>query len=85
MHTLVVYDIEDDRIRNKIITACKDYGLTRIQYSAFMGEIDHNRRGELQKRIKKILGQNRGKVNFFPICDKDFRLMKEILVGEMPY
>ncbi|HID96102.1 MAG TPA: CRISPR-associated endonuclease Cas2 [Candidatus Latescibacteria bacterium] len=85
MHTLVVYDIESDKIRNRVITACKDYGLSRIQFSAFLGEIGHNRRQELEKRIRKILGKNRGKVNFFPICDKDFGLMKEIVVGEMKY
>jgi len=85
MHTLVVYDIESDKIRKKVITACKDYGLTRIQFSAFLGEIGHNHRQELEKKIKKIMGQNRGKVNFFPLCDKDFALVKEIVVGEMSY
>ena len=85
MHTLVVYDIESDKIRKKVITACKDYGLTRIQFSAFLGEIGHNHRQELEKKIKKIMGQNRGKVNFFPLCDKDFGLIKEIVVGEMSY
>ena len=85
MHTLVVYDIESDKIRKKVITACKDYGLTRIQFSAFLGEIGHNHRQELEKKIKKIMGQNRGKVNFFPLCDKDCALIKEIVVGEMSY
>lgn len=85
MHTLVVYDIENNNIRTKIITACEDYGLSRIQYSAFLGKINHNRRQELEKKIRKILGRNRGKVNFFPLCDKDFGLVKEIVVGEMQY
>jgi len=32
---LVVYDIEDDRARTKISAACLDFGLERIQMSAF--------------------------------------------------
>jgi CRISPR-associated protein Cas2 len=42
--TFVVYDIEDDRVRARIASACKDYGLERIQYSAFCGQLDSTRR-----------------------------------------
>lgn len=80
MQTLVVYDIENDRLRARIANACKDYGLKRIQLSAFLGDINHNRREELEARLRKILGKKRGKINFFPLCDKDFRLVREIVV-----
>lgn len=80
MKTLVIYDIEDDKIRTKIFEACKDYGLTHVQYSAFFGDLNHNRREELIQRIRKTLGRKRGKISFFPICDKDLRLAKEIWV-----
>ncbi|MFZ5591101.1 MAG: CRISPR-associated endonuclease Cas2 [Bacillota bacterium] len=43
MKTFVIYDIEEDRVRNKILEACKDYGLEHVQYSAFFGELGHNR------------------------------------------
>ncbi|MBZ4653890.1 MAG: CRISPR-associated endonuclease Cas2 [Bacillota bacterium] len=80
MRTLVSYDIEDDRIRNKICEACKDYGLARIQYSVFIGDLNHNRRDELRQRLRRILGKNLGKILICPICDKDLRLMNEIRV-----
>lgn len=80
MKTLVIYDIEEDKVRTKIFEACKDYGLTHIQYSAFFGELNHNRRDELSQRLRKTLGRKRGKICIFPMCDKDLRLMKEILV-----
>ena len=80
MRTLVSYDIEDGKIRNKISEACKDYGLRRIQYSVFIGDLNHNRRDELQQRLRKILGKNYGKILICPICDKDLKLMKEIRV-----
>lgn len=79
MQTLVIYDIPDDRIRNKIVTACKDYGLKRIQYSAFIGNINHNRRDELYLRLRHTLGGNEGNIQLYPLCDKDIRLKREII------
>ncbi len=79
MKTLVIYDIPDDKIRNKIGVACKDYGLARIQYSAFIGEINHNRRDELYQRLRRTLGVNEGNIQLYPLCDKDIRLKREII------
>jgi hypothetical protein len=39
MQSLLIYDIPDDRARQKVADACLDYGLERIQYSAFLGEL----------------------------------------------
>lgn len=86
METLVIYDIVDDRIRYKIAEACKDYGLQHIQYSAFRGNLNHNRREELKKRLKKTLGKNEGKIDIYPFCDKDLRLATRICYPEeMPF
>ncbi|RJX27654.1 MAG: CRISPR-associated endonuclease Cas2 [Dethiobacter sp.] len=79
MQTLVIYDIPDDKIRNKVSEACKDYGLERIQYSAFLGDINHNRRDELCQRLRRTLGKNEGNIKLYPLCDKDLRLKKEIV------
>lgn len=81
MKTFVIYDIVENRIRNKVFNACKDYGLTHIQYSAFFGEMNHNRREQLYQRLKKTLGRKEGKIVICPICDKDLRLLLEIEVA----
>ena len=78
MQTLVIYDIPDDRLRYRISEVCKDYGLGRIQYSTFRGALNHNRREELEQRIRRVLGREEGNVQLFPICDKDLRLRSEI-------
>ena len=39
MHCLVVYDISDDKLRTKVADILMDYGLDRIQYSAFAGKL----------------------------------------------
>jgi len=79
MQTLVIFDIPDDKIRNKIGTACKDYGLMRIQYSAFLGDINHNRREELKQRLKRTLGESAGNIQVYPLCEKDIRLKSVII------
>ncbi|MBE0481068.1 MAG: CRISPR-associated endonuclease Cas2 [Dehalococcoidia bacterium] len=80
MISLVIYDIPDDRLRFKVADICLDYGLERIQYSAFLGELNHNRREELLQKIRRRIGRHEANVQLFPICDKDARLRKEIRV-----
>lgn len=54
LHTLVIYDVEDDRARTRVAEACKDFGLERIQYSCFRGRLSQNKREELYERMRKI-------------------------------
>lgn len=77
--TLVIYDIEDDRIRHRISEACKDYGLGRIQYSAFSGQLSRNKREELFLRLSRIIKYDTGKIIIQPVCEKDVRDQKMIV------
>jgi CRISPR-associated protein Cas2 len=79
MQTLVVYDIPSDRARTKIADACQDYGLDRIQYSAFLGNLERTHQEELLIKIGKQLGKRAGKVHLFTMCEKDWRLRLEII------
>jgi len=81
MQTMVIYDIENDRIRSRIAEVCKDYGLGRIQKSAFLGDLDHNRREELAHRLAKTLAGWEGDIQVCPICDKDLGMRLTITVG----
>ena len=79
MQCLLVYDIPDDRLRTKIADICLDYGLERIQYSAFFGELSRNRQEEIMQKIRRKIGNKEGVVHLFPICERDLRLRKEII------
>lgn len=79
-YVILIYDIPDDRIRHKVSERCKDYGLDRIQYSAFAGDLDRNRREELLLRLKKTLGKKPGNIRLQPVCTRDLALQKEIFV-----
>lgn len=80
MICLVVYDIPSDRLRAKVADICLDYGLERIQYSAFLGELSHNRQGELLQKLRRQVGKREANVQLFPICEKDLRLRRQIVV-----
>jgi CRISPR-associated protein Cas2 len=60
MHVLLVYDIVEDQRRTKIADACLDYGLDRIQYSAFAGVLTRNHQEELMLKIRDLLDERRG-------------------------
>ncbi|AIG97424.1 CRISPR-associated endoribonuclease Cas2 [Archaeoglobus fulgidus DSM 8774] len=80
MMTLVIYDISDDRVRNRISAICKRFGLSRIQRSAFLGEITSSRRKELIERLRRSL-RGDGNIQIFVICKPDFAL--RVIIGEM--
>jgi CRISPR-associated protein Cas2 len=71
--TYVLYDIPDDGVRTKIADVCKDYGLERIQFSAFCGSLTRNMREELFLRLGDVLGKRPGKILLQPVCEKDIR------------
>jgi CRISPR-associated protein Cas2 len=65
MHVLLVYDIEEDKRRTKIADACLDYGLDRIQYSAFRGVLSRNHQEELMLKIDDLLDETPGKIHLY--------------------
>lgn len=79
MKVVLVYDIPHDGTRTKIADFCLDYGLDRIQYSAFQGELSRTHQEELILKISKQLGKREGKVHLFTICDKDWAQRLEIV------
>ena len=79
MKCLLVYDIPDDKTRTKIADFCLDYGLDRIQYSAFMGNLTQNHQEELFLKVGERLGERPGKIQLFPICQRDWGQRMEII------
>jgi CRISPR-associated protein Cas2 len=79
LRTFVIYDIADDRLRTKISETCLDFGLVRIQYSAFAGMLNRNKREELFLKLCTILDDDPGKILIQPICGKD---AAEVLLHE---
>ena len=72
MQVLLIYDISHDGTRTKVADICLDYGLDRVQYSAFLGALPRTHQEELILKIKKKLGRRSGKIRLVPICAKDW-------------
>lgn len=77
--TYVFYDVEEDKIRNRIGRVCKNYGLERIQFSGFIGYLSRNKREELAIKLRDLLNEGNGKILIQPVCEKDFREYKEYI------
>ncbi|MGD9158087.1 MAG: CRISPR-associated endonuclease Cas2 [Desulfobacteraceae bacterium] len=78
----VFYDIEKDKIRNRTVKVCKDFGLERTQFSGFIGYLSKNKREELGIKLRDLLGENNGKILIQPVCEKDFREHREYIFYE---
>lgn len=78
--TLVMYDIEEDKARNKIADACLDYGLDRVQFSAFIGRLSRNHQQELMMRIEQLLKDKKGRVQLISVGQQEWR--NRIILGE---
>jgi len=78
MLTWVVYDISNDRVRTRVAKICKNYGLYRVQKSAFLGDMNRNQIDELVLRCKEIANEDKDSVYIFPMCDEDFKKVKMI-------
>lgn len=78
---LVVYDIEDDRVRTKVADYCLDKGLERIQYSCFLGRMTRTLAKELAAKCRRKIGDAAAKVRLLPVCEKDMARQIEIEVN----
>lgn len=72
MRYLLIYDIPHDGTRTKVADACLDYGLERIQYSAFLGELKKIHQRELWLQIKRRIGKHSASVQLYPLDEKSW-------------
>jgi len=86
MPYVIIYDITKDSLREAVANKLKDYGMKRIQYSAFIGELRPRRLRSLVIDLKKILGKPRKKeeerrlIHIFPVPFSS--LDQVIIIGE---
>ena len=69
MRFVVIYDVSDDNLRKLVAETLKDYGLQRIQYSGFMGDLRRDKLGSLLVELKNLIKDLDENVQLFPMCD----------------
>jgi len=81
MRYLLIYGICHDGARTKVADLCLDYGLERIQYSAFQGDLSKTHRRELWIQIGKCVHAHKtqaARVYLYPLDEKCW-LEKQLL------
>ena len=73
MYAWLIYDITDNKKRNKVIKSAQKKGLYRVQKSAFLGTINKNKFDELKIECEQIIDEETDSVYLFPLCEKDFK------------
>jgi len=65
---LIIYDISNNTNRTRLAKLLERYGLERVQYSAFRGELNPNDREALSKQVKKFIRDERDCIFIIPLC-----------------
>ncbi len=96
MQTLILYDIGNDKLRDKIIYLCQEAGANRIQYSVFIADLDEYEKEILIEKINKTIQEylptedtddkNRQlQVHIFSLCNIDANKIKLISRNGITY
>ena len=78
MRYLIIYDITDDNLRTLVAESLKDYGLTRTQYSAFIGSLRRDKLNSLLVDLKNLIKEEIESVQIYPLCDTCFKGRREV-------
>lgn len=83
MKVLVVYDVSEDSRRLKLAGELKWYGLSRIQRSAFQGDLDSQRFKNLIRRAREIVDVRTDVVHVVPLGLREWE--GRIVLGKEGY
>ncbi|MFZ3146777.1 CRISPR-associated endonuclease Cas2 [Methanothrix sp.] len=76
----VIYDISENRYRSRVAKICKNYGLFRVQKSAFLGDLNRNDSDSLTLECEATIEES-DSVYVFPMCEDCFDKIKLIGAG----
>lgn len=82
MQLIVMYDIPSNRLRLKIIDACMDFGLDRLQFSVFEGELSAKHQADLTAQLRRLMDGQDGEVLVVGIAADDWR--RRARIGDAP-
>ena len=83
--TLVIYDITDDELRNRVASFLKSKGLKRIQKSAFIGELTSSERVNVEAGLRMLVkGRERVNIQIFPLTPASYN-QRSVIGVEINY
>ncbi|MCS7136677.1 MAG: CRISPR-associated endonuclease Cas2 [Nitrososphaerota archaeon] len=84
MLILVIYDITDDELRNKVANFLKFKGLKRIQKSAFLGDLTHSDRVNVEAGLRSLIKDKKANVQIYPLTPASYN-QRTVIGVEMNY
>jgi len=75
-----MYDIKNDKSRSRVAKFCEQIGLTRVQYSVFLGILEPNDKDTLQIQIEETIDKQKDSVYIFPMSKDE--LKATVLLGQ---
>ncbi|QKR00730.1 CRISPR-associated endonuclease Cas2 [Metallosphaera tengchongensis] len=79
MMLLVIYDVSDNGKRTRLANSLKRYGMSRIQRSAFKGEVDSQRVKDLIRLIRREVDQT-DVVHLVPLDPRNWEM--RVVIGD---
>lgn len=76
----VIYDITENKVRQKVSDRCKNYGLYRVQKSVFLGDLNTNDRESLGLECEELIDTEKDSVYVFPMDEQSFKKVQ--LIGQ---
>ncbi|ABP95310.1 MULTISPECIES: CRISPR-associated endonuclease Cas2 [Metallosphaera] len=80
MRVLVVYDVSDNGKRTRLANELKRYGLSRIQRSAFQGNLDSQRMKNMVRSIAHLIDPSTDIIHVIPMGLRDWE--ERIVIGK---
>lgn len=78
----MIYDISENKPRSELAKLLKEFGLTRVQYSGFMGELNPNDRKVLENIVKRFVKTERDSIYIVPLCSRCLATLKIVGKGK---
>ena len=67
MHTVIAYDVADDRRRQRVVRALQDMG-DRVQRSVFEAVLSQEELVKLRDRLVPLIDPKQDSVRLYPLC-----------------
>ncbi|MHA2621492.1 MAG: CRISPR-associated endonuclease Cas2 [bacterium JZ-2024 1] len=78
MFVVISYDIKDDKRRNRVFKALKDYGQW-VQFSVFECHLHESHYLRLRNKLERLIRKDQNdSIRFYFLCEKDQQKIERI-------
>ena len=81
---MVIYDITDDELRNKVASFLKSKGLKRVQKSAFVGDISYSQMRDVEAGLSILVRGAKANIQIYPLTPASFS-QRRVIGAQMDY